>query len=720
MQRPRLLRSTLLVCSLIGLSLTTSALAQTKPNEKADEPKSEKKPGSTEDAEAAALQAVAEALDLMNSGKADEALTALTARFEQCGACEASTRGLVLSTLGILYGNGKADLARAEAIFVVALREDPALELDREFANKDVGKAFAEAQREVKKTPNGPGKGSTRLPPTRAQRESAREGAAQLASGNWSDCMGTLIGAMGDSEFAEGKLALARCEEAGSLLLEAIRDATRAAEMARQEANPTLEAQAKELLEKLSDETPRIVVVVPASIDGAEIKIDGEKFSRDEATKGIPRNPGKATVEVVGKKAGYPFSFKTQETVERGEKITVDVSQASGSQNSAVQQCLANAKTADEVALCLETGGKGRGLTFRGALEVSSYNDTLHVDALSPAVKLGFENPAQGWLIGGSAMVDVVSAASPDIVATASRRFDQARFAGTLGGDVKVDVVRLGAKTAVSYENDYTGRSFGVVLAADVFDKRVTPSVAYTLGYDTLGVAGDSTFESDIFVHTVDVGASAVLSTTTVMVGAGTFAAESGDQSKPYRHVPFFTSDVAPDVPRGATPEAVAAARLPVAAKDRLPDSRLRGAVAAGIRQRFDESTLRVDERFYLDDWGLLASTTEARYLHDLTDSTRLGPHARFHIQSGVDFWQRAYVASAGGFPLTLPEYRTGDREMGPLFNLALGGSFRQKVSDTFALGLNIDGLYSQFLDHIYVFDRWGLFTASTLELVLE
>ena len=30
------------------------------------------------------------------------------------------------------------------------------------------------------------------------------------------------------------------------------------------------------------------------------------------------------------------------------------------------------------------------------------------------------------------------------------------------------------------------------------------------------------------------------------------------------------------------------------------------------------------------------------------------------------------------------------------------------------------EGIYTQFLDHILVYDRWALFTATTLELGLE
>lgn len=715
------------LCAL-GLSLgvalaPTPAAAQPKgdkPTEKAPDKPAEK----SDNQDADAMVAVAEALDQMGAGKTDEAIAKLTARFEACGSCEASTRALVLTTLGILYGTGKSDLDRARAIFEVAVREDPAVELDRQFAGKDVGRVFVEAQREAKKTPQGPGKGATRLPPSKAQRDAAAEAKKQLAAGNWSDCMGTLIGAMGDSsaEFAEGKLTLARCEEAGGLLIEASRDVTRALELGKAEADPGVEGPAKELADKLENDTPRIVVLVPASVDGAVITIDGETFDKEAAKKGIPRNPGKATIEVVGKKAGYPFSYKNTESVDRGEKITVDVSQSAGSQNSAVQQCLANAKTADEVALCLETGGKGRGLTFRGGLEVTSYNDTHEVDVLSPAIKIGFENPTQGWLVGGTALVDVVSAASPDIVSTASRRFDQARFAGTIGGDVKIGAVRLGASGGLSYENDYVGRSLGAIFSADVLDKRLTPALAYTFGFDTINMADTEpdVFENELMTHTVDASVSAVLSTTTVLIGGGTFVAELGDQSKPYRHIPMFPAGLVSSVPRGATEDAVSEVRLPLAPGERLPDERFRGAVALGLRHRFEDATLRVDERGYLDSWGLIASTTEGRFLFDVTESTRVGPHLRAHVQSGVGFWERAYTASSATFPLTLPEYRTGDKELGPLFGLTVGGSIRQKLNDVLALGFAVDGVYTQFLDHIYVFDRWGLFTASTMEVVVE
>ena len=70
--------------------------------------------------------------------------------------------------------------------------------------------------------------------------------------------------------------------------------------------------------------------------------------------------------------------------------------------------------------------------------------------------------------------------------------------------------------------------------------------------------------------------------------------------------------------------------------------------------------------------------------------------------------------------PPTIPVYRTGDQELGPLFGATLGGNFRHQLTPAFAAALSVDGIYTQFLDHTYVFDRWALFTATTLELVVE
>ena len=151
---------------------------------------------------------------------------------------------------------------------------------------------------------------------------------------------------------------------------------------------------------------------------------------------------------------------------------------------------------------------------------------------------------------------------------------------------------------------------------------------------------------------------------------------------------------------------------------EQVPLSRDRYALTLRLAHRFHASTLRLEERLYDDTWGLLAQTTDARWLVDVGRRLEIGPHLRFHDQSAVSFWQRAYVLR-GGFDY--PAYRTGDRELGPLVNLTGGGSVRLGVGPARApmkwvLGLAIEATYSRYLDDLYLTDRSSTLGALSIE----
>ena len=667
-----------------------------------------------------ALVAVAESLNDFVDGKNADALKKLEDALKACAgaACEPSSRAQLLVSIGVVQGAGLKDPGKARLSFESALREDPKVAPDRQFMTKDLNKIFAEAKANVKKSGGGPT--PTKAAPTKAQLDALAPAQAQLAQKNWSDCMGT-IAAMAEGEFAAAKLTVAQCEDTGGLILEATTDAKLAQKYADEEINPDVKKKAEELLARLANDKPTIVVGVPKTIDDVEVKIDGVVIPKEKADKPIPHNPGKATIEVSGKKGPYPYTFKSTESFDRGERITVNATDDK-SNNSAVLQCILNARTPADVSTCIETGGKGRGLTLRGGLEVASYNDSTNVDVFSPTLFLSAENPTAGWRVGGSYTVDVVTNASPDIVATATRRFDEVRNAGSLSAEVKLGPARVGLDGGVSIEPDYFARTVGASVSADLVNKQVTPTLSYHLSFDTLGRAHTpyDVFSRSILTHAIDVGVSVVQSPTTILVFGASAELQSGDTSKPYRHVPMFSESVAPQIPRGATPSLVGGVRLNLDPFEQLPDNRQRFALLGRWAHRFEASTLRADERVYVDSWGLKASTTDARLLLDLNKSIRVGPHARFNIQGPVDFWQRAYVATQSSEGWTLPKYRAGDRELGPLMGVTLGGTARFALSDIFAVNVQVDGVYTQFLDAIYVYDRLGLFTATTLEIGVE
>jgi hypothetical protein len=675
------------------------------------------------DKDADGLVAVADGLNDFIGGKSKDALAKLSDALKQCAgaACEPGTRAQLWVAIGVVAGAGEKDAKKALAAFESALHEDPKVVPDRQFMTPGLNKLFAEAQKNVKKPPAAAG--PARPPPTKEQLAAVSAASAQLAQKDWSSCMGTLIALMGDKDFAAGKLVLAQCEEAGGLLLEAAADAKIAQKDADEEGNADVKKKAGDLLAKLATDTPTIVVVMPRTVDDPELSVDGVAIPKDAVDKPIPHNPGKATVEVKGKKGSFPFAFKTTESFDRGEKVTVNVEQAGGSaNNSAIQQCLQSARSASDLTRCIESGGKERGLTIRGGLEVASYNDNVNVDVFAPTLFFSAENPTAGWGLNATYGVDIVSNASPDIVATASRRFDEIRNAGSLGADLRVGPARIGVDGSVSVESDYIGRGVGASVSADLHNKQITPTFAYHLGFDILGRANTpfSVFSRDIYTHSFDVGSSFVLSPSTIAVFSGTFAYVDGDTSKPYRHVPMFSAAIAGRVPRGASPELVSAERLQPSPFEQVPGERARFALLGRVAHRFESGTVRADERLYADNWGLKASSTDLRYLHDITKTFRLGPHARFHAQSAAEFWHRAYVAEQTPAGWTIPQYRTVDRELSPLVAGTVGANMRWQITEIFAVKILAEATYTQFLDAIYVYDRWGFFSATTIELGLE
>src|SRR5262249_41665785 len=135
-------------------------------------------------------------------------------------------------------------------------------------------------------------------------------------------------------------------------------------------------------------------------------------------------------------------------------------------------------------------------------------------------------------------------------------------------------------------------------------------------------------------------GPAAVFSMTNELI------LEHGDQSKPYRYIPMFAPENAAEIPKGAPidlgNEKRIAGERPLEA---LPLSRQRIALTARFGYRFTHATLRIDERLYTDSWHLHATTTEARYYVDLSRRFSVWPWVRFHAQTPVYFWSRAYVS---------------------------------------------------------------------------
>ena len=360
-------------------------------------------------------------------------------------------------------------------------------------------------------------------------------------------------------------------------------------------------------------------------------------------------------------------------------------------------------------------------IDVKASSDFSTYADTDHVFVQTPSIAGAISNPTAGWSADASYLVDIVSAASADIVSTASRRWEEVRQAGTLNAAYKPRTLGGSASANVSSEPDYLSWTAGGAITQDLFDKNFTWLFGF---YHTHDIAGRTGTPFSVFSHTIDHeafkgGGTFVLSRTTLASFVADVILENGDQSKPYRYIPLFSPGTS--VPNGASIDSVQSLRTSARSLEQLPLSRQRFAGTFFLAHRFSGSTLRGDERLYVDTWAQKASTTDARYLVDLSSRVETGPHVRFNAQTSVNFWQRAYTLGPG---YNYPALRTGDRELGPLVSVTGGWTLRLGIGSdptptSWVIGFDANLASTHYLDDIYVTSRTSAVGGISLEAQL-
>jgi hypothetical protein len=357
-------------------------------------------------------------------------------------------------------------------------------------------------------------------------------------------------------------------------------------------------------------------------------------------------------------------------------------------------------------------------LSVRAATDVGAYADTDHVYVFTPSLSGTVADPVAGWSVGGQYLVDAVSAASVDIVATASRRWPEIRHAGAIDAAYKPGAFGVAGHGNVSIEGDYSAWNAGAVATQDLLDQNVTLLFGFSHGHDIAGRTGTpfSVFSRKLDREALKAGVTLVADAATLATFLLDASVEHGDPSKPYRYVPLFEPGTT--VPLGASVDLVNQLRVSARPLEQLPLTRDRFALSGSLLHRFEHSTLRAEQRAYADTWALFASTSDARWLFDWGERIELGPHVRVHAQSAVNFWQRAYVLRPNA---NVPAPRTGDRELGALVGTTVGGTLRFRLGpradrDQWRLGLDLNLTETSYLDALYIKRRLAAFSALSLE----
>jgi hypothetical protein len=355
-------------------------------------------------------------------------------------------------------------------------------------------------------------------------------------------------------------------------------------------------------------------------------------------------------------------------------------------------------------------------LTGHFRSELAAYSDSDHVDVLTPSIAADAQDETAGWSARGQYLVDAISAASVDIVSTASPHWTEVRQAGSAEGALKRRDLGVTGSGSVSSEPDYLGWAAAGSVSVDLDQKNFVLVAGYGYGHDTIGRSGTpfSVFSRSLTHNALNAGLTIVVNPSTLVVLGGDLIFERGDQSKPYRYIPLFAPDVAPTVPQAAPVSVVNTLRLPDRPLEQLPLARDRYALWGRLLHRFSTSTLRLEERLYTDSWNLRASTTDVRFLKERGERWQWRSHARFHAQSPVSFWSRAYTLTGGG----VPALRTGDRELGPLWSVTGGEGLRGRGGrarpGAWTIGGDVDVTWTSFLDDLYIGNRLaGILTLS-------
>ena len=305
---------------------------------------------------------------------------------------------------------------------------------------------------------------------------------------------------------------------------------------------------------------------------------------------------------------------------------------------------------------------------WRLASDTMVYGDTDNVLVVSPQVAVHRDLDEGGGEASARAVLDVISAASVDVVSHATQRFDEIRVEADLSISKSFGDHRPSLSYRFSREPDYVSHGFGVGWESRMGSPDTVLGLSYGIADDTFGQADTpyDNFSRMLATHTLGASLTQALDAQTLLRGAYTATIMSGDMEKPYRFVPLFdAAGVEAAQADGVTLDldTFDRYRLPDRPPENVPDLRVGHAFALRAKRWIEgiDGAIGLDYQLFVDNWGIVAHTVEPSLRFHAGESLILGASARIYIQSEADFWQRVYVVEE---PNRVPRWRTLDREL--------------------------------------------------------
>lgn len=226
--------------------------------------------------------------------------------------------------------------------------------------------------------------------------------------------------------------------------------------------------------------------------------------------------------------------------------------------------------------------------------------------------------------LSGQYYVDMVSAASVDVLATASA-YTEERTEYTLGVDYLYERSMMSLGFTNSSENDYEANTLYFTVSQEFFGGMSTVTLGYAGGWDDVGRVGDDSFSEDIDRRNFQLGLSQVLTRNTLVGLDLEVVTDEGFLQNPYRQNRYLD-------PNDATSF--------LYQPERYPESRTSTSIAArAIYHLPYRGSVRGEYRYFSDTWGINAHTIELGYVHGLNDRWTLEGSVRYYRQNEADFY---------------------------------------------------------------------------------
>ncbi|MDI9245742.1 DUF3570 domain-containing protein [Marinobacter sp. CHS3-4] len=270
--------------------------------------------------------------------------------------------------------------------------------------------------------------------------------------------------------------------------------------------------------------------------------------------------------------------------------------------------------------------------------------------------------------VSGQYYVDQVSAASVDVLATASE-YEEERTEYTAGIDYLYEKSILSLGFTQSTENDYEANTVYFSVSQEFFGGMSTLTLGYANGWDEVRERGNETFEAEADRRNYQLGLSQVLTTNSLVGFDLEVVTDEGFLQNPYRQNRYIDPNNSNNF---------------LYQPERYPETRTSYSLAVRALYYLPyRASVRAEYRFFSDTWGIDSHTYELAYVHALNPRWSLEGKARFYDQDQADFYSDLYAFENSQTHLAR------DKEMSSFSGITLGGGVVYEWKQTSLPGID-------------------------------